>query len=473
MARNDNRQDSIMLVDDDPDLCVLVGHWLEEEGYRVEVFPDGESCLAGLARLLPDCICLDLQLPGLSGLETLERVKAHHPRLPVVVLTADSNVETVVSTVQAGAHDYLVKPIDRPKLLTTLNNAIEHHRLSMRLAELEREVEGSGYAGLVGRSPAMKALFRQMDRVASSDITVLIRGESGTGKELVARALHENSGRRDGTFVPVNCAAIPETLEESEFFGHEKGSFTGATGRRTGHIEQAHRGTLFLDEIGELSMGLQAKLLRVLQERRFQRVGGSNELSSDFRLIAATHRDLEAEVRAGRFREDLFFRVAVFELDLPPLRDRDDDVQILADRFLDDFARREDGDRPELTEETRRVLRAYLWPGNVRELQNAMDRARLVAREGRVRPRDLPRRIVGVDAAPRLEPEDAAVAGNGASADGVETAAAEPVKSLEEIERDAIAEALERTGGNLSEVVRQLGIGRTTLYRKLKKYGLR
>jgi len=462
-----------MLVDDDPDLCVLVGHWLGEAGYRVEAFQDGESCLAGLARLLPDCICLDLQLPGLSGLETLERVKAHHPRLPVVVLTADSNVETVVSTVQAGAHDYLVKPIDRPKLLTTLHNAIEHYRMSMRLAELEREVEGSGYAGLVGRSPAMKALFRQMDRVASSDITVLIRGESGTGKELVARALHENSGRRDGAFVPVNCAAIPETLEESEFFGHEKGSFTGATGRRTGHVEQAHRGTLFLDEIGELSMGLQAKLLRVLQERRFQRVGGSNELSSDFRLIAATHRDLEAEVRAGRFREDLFFRVAVFELDLPPLRDRGDDVQILADRFLDDFARREEGDRPELAEETRRVLRAYPWPGNVRELQNAMDRARLVAREGRVRPRDLPRRIVGGDEAPRLEPEDAAVEGNGAPESGTGPEAAEPVKSLEEIERDAIAEALERTGGNLSEVVRQLGIGRTTLYRKLKKYGLR
>ena len=479
---------SILIVDDDPDLCVLVRHWLEGDGYAVEVFHDGESCLAGLARSLPDCICLDLEMPGLSGLETLERIKATHPRLPVVVLTATSEVETVVSTMQAGARDYLVKPIDRTKLLTTLKLAVEHHRMSMRLAQLEREAEGRpGYGRLLGDSPAMKALFRQMDRVAPSDITVLIRGDSGTGKELVAQALHDNGGRRQGAFVPVNCAAIPENLEESEFFGHEKGAFTGAAGRRIGTIEQAHRGTLFLDEVGELSAALQAKLLRVLQERRFQRVGGSSEIGSDFRLITATHRDLEEEVRRGRFREDLFFRVAVFELEIPPLRDRGDDVQLLADNFLDDFTRRETRPRPRLSPEARRVLAAHPWPGNGRELQNAIERAALVARDGLIRSRDLPRRVLrGPDGEPVGRPGAAPPAEEGPPEGGPQEAAtdepagrratgrtAQGYKTLEEIERDAIAEALERSGGNLSEAVRQLGIGRTTLYRKLKRYGLR
>ncbi len=513
MAQRSADPGSILIVDDDPDLCVLVRHWLEADGYPVEVFHDGESCLAGLAHNLPDCICLDLEMPGLSGLETLERIKANHPLLPVIVLTATSEVESVVETVQAGAHDYLVKPIDRTKLLTTLKVAVEHHRISMRLAQLEREVGESGYGRLLGRSPVMRNLFRQMDRVAPSDITVLIRGDSGTGKELVARALHENGGRRRGAFIPVNCAAIPENLEESEFFGHEKGAFTGAAGRRIGTFEQAHRGTLFLDEVAELSAALQAKLLRVLQERRFQRVGGSSEIGSDFRLITATHRDLETEVRENRFREDLFFRVAVFELEIPPLRDRGNDVQLLADKFLDDCVRRDQGVRPHLSPEARQVLAAYPWPGNVRELQNAIERAALVARGDVVHPRDLPRRVRrNVDAVaaaavaaaafdpaaippadpPLREPVAgpttldrvagdrslaAAAAASGAlppdDPPEAEPPGPEPVKTLEEIERDAIAAALERSGGNLSEVVRQLGIGRTTLYRKLKRYGLR
>ncbi len=461
------------MVDDDPDMSALIGAWLRAAAHEVEVCDHGEGALRALERSLPDCVCLDLHLPGIDGIEVLRRIKARHPRLPVLMLTAETDVGMVVETMQAGAHDYLPKPLDRPKLLATVRNAIDHHHLTMRVAQLEREVDGRGYAGMLGASTPMRALFRSMDRVAASDITVLVHGESGTGKELVARALHTVSARSDGPFVAVNCAAIPETLEASEFFGHEKGSFTGATQRRVGRFEQAHGGTLFLDEIGELGAGLQATLLRVLQERQFQRLGGSKDVDTDFRLIAATHRDLEADVREGRFREDLYFRVVVFELEVPPLRERGDDIVHLAEHFL------RDGDPPlSLDDGARRALRTHRWPGNVRELQNVLAHARVVCRGRSIgvedlpsrvfstRPRDLEDHVEGTSGIDRFEDEPA---------DGT-SAAPEPVdqvRTLEEIERQAIAEALARNGGNLSETGRQLGIGRTTLYRKLDRYGLR
>ena len=262
---SDTVQPLVLVVDDDPDVRRLVRLFLESDGYATEAFGDAESCLAGLGRLLPDAVCLDLNLPGLGGIETLERIKALEPRLPVIILTANTEVDTVVTAMQRGAYDYLVKPFDRSKLLTTVRNAVERARMAVRLAALEREARGEGYPGIIGRSTAMRDLFRQLDRVSSSDITTLIFGESGSGKELVARAIHEHSGRGAGPFVALNCAAIPETLQESELFGHERGAFTGALERRIGRFEQANRGTLFLDEVGELSQSLQAKLLRVLQ----------------------------------------------------------------------------------------------------------------------------------------------------------------------------------------------------------------
>jgi DNA-binding NtrC family response regulator len=342
----------------------------------------------------------------------------------------------------------------------------------------------------VGDSPSMRQLFRQMDRVAASEITVLIHGESGTGKELVARAIHEASGRARGPYVTLNCAAIAESLQESELFGHEKGSFTGAEQRRIGRFEQADGGTLFLDEVAELSPALQAKLLRVLQERRFQRVGGTTEIQSDFRLIAATHRNLGDEVRAGRFREDLFFRIAVLELEIPPLRDRGDDVLLLSRSFLREISQQERGGAPiTLAPSARSALLRYDWPGNVRELQNALHRGYVLSGGDTIRARDLPERILagGYEESPSAElpsvpdrpvgllrggpaaPLNGAGMGHGAPS----AAAGAGVSSLDEVEREAIRLALERCHWNLSEAGRQLGIGRTTLYRKIKKYGLR
>jgi len=452
----------VVIVDDDPDMISLISRFLDQAGYAVEAFGDAESCLAGFSRLMPEAVCLDLMLPGLGGMETLERIKGLEPHLPVVILTADNAVDSAVRAMQEGAYDYLVKPIDRTKLITTIKNAVERSRMSLRLVQLEREVAGRGYPGIVGDTPPMRELFRQMDRLAASDVSVLIHGESGTGKELVARALHTQSGRRGAAFVALNCAAIPETLQESDLFGHERGAFTGALERRIGRFEQANRGTLFLDEVAELSAGVQAKLLRALQERAFQRVGGSVDVRSDFRLIAATHRNLSDEVTAGRFREDLFFRIAVFELEVPALRDRRDDIPLLASKLLREAA---DGRSVTIAPDALERLRNYPWPGNVRELSNAIQRAWVASDGVRITVADLPERVRdgSLTAPPARE----------ADGEGVGAAPIAPIGTLEEMERIAIQQALARHSGNLSEAGRQLGIGRTTLYRKLKQFGLR
>ncbi len=476
------KENAVLVVDDERTQRILLQRWLEDAGYTVNALEDGEMCLDALNRTLPDAICLDLSMPGLSGLEVLARIKATHRFLPVIILTADEAVDTVVAAMQAGAYDYLVKPVDRTKLLTTLQNSIERHQMSMRMTELERESGHWGYAGMVGQSAPMKELFRQMDRVSSSDIPLLIHGESGTGKELVARGTHERSGRSGGPFVAVSCAAIPETLLESELFGHEKGAFTGAIRERRGRLEQANHGTLFLDEVGELGLPLQAKLLRALEERSFRRVGGSSEIGSDFRLIAATHRNLAEDVKKGRFREDLYYRIVVFELEVPALRERGDDILLLADKFLADFEQDTDDNRMELSPEAADLLRSYHWPGNVRELQNAIQRAIVESNGAVVRADDMPPRIreavagggprePAIQIAPQNSerlPEREALSG-----EGIVSAGDVPELTLAELERTAIEAALRRYKGNLSEVVRRLGIARTTLYRKLDRYGLR
>ncbi len=474
----DNSRGLVALVDDDVLLCDLLKRWLEGDGFEVAVFHDGESCLTALTEILPDAVCTDLSLPGIDGLQTLERIKAHHPRMPVLLMTAHSGVESAVQAMKSGAYDYLVKPVERTKFVTEVTNAVERSQMSIRLAQLEREVEGREYPGIIGQSRPMNELFRRLDRIAASDITVLINGESGTGKELVARAIHNQSSRSYQPFVALSCAAIPESLQESELFGHERGAFTGATSRRQGCFERANRGTLFLDEIGELSASLQAKLLRVLQERTFHRVGGSAEIHSDFRLVVATHRDLAAQVEDGGFREDLYFRIAVMDLEVPPLRDRTDDIPRLVAHFLAQAKTKSTDSLPEMSPDTTAVLMAYDWPGNVRELQNAMERA-LVECEGKtVQPRHLPARVRGKG---RRSAE--AVPGPGESggvgtppaprADSVTGRSPEAPRTLEDLERDAIVAALTRCNGNISQVVRELGIGRTTLYRKIKKYDLK
>ncbi len=456
----------VLLVEDDRAIRVLLQKWLVDSGYVVEALETGEDCLQTLGQTLPDAILLDVNLPGVSGLDVLEAIKDSQHFLPVIMMTSESGVETVVSAMQLGAYDYLVKPLDRTKLLTTLKNAVERHRMSLRLAQLESGVDGVG--GMVGSSPVMNSLFARISRVGGTDVTVLIHGESGTGKELAARAVHEQSRRASGPFVALNCAAIPETLQEDELFGHEKGAFTGADQQRAGKFELADRGTLFLDEIGELSRSVQAKLLRAIQERTFQRVGGTREITSNFRLLGATNRDLRAEVAAGNFREDLFYRIAVFELGMPPLRDRREDIPGLALKFLRDFGVGRDDRRVDFSGEAMEALMDYAWPGNVRELQNAVQRAAVECVTGQITPADLPHEIRGSN---RLSVEAAAaVNGNG---DGHSLGSPQaPLMRLDELERLAIENALKHTNGNVSAVVRHLGIGRTTLYRKLKKYGL-
>jgi DNA-binding NtrC family response regulator len=350
--------------------------WLDRAGHTVQKAESQSAAEEVLEWSNPDLLLVDLSVPGASAYEWLGRIGLRYPRLAILVVTDDSALASAVTAMQSGAYDYLVKPVDEVRLITAAKNALAFHRLSTRVTSLEREAKGEGFAGIVGRSRPMKRLYEQLDRIAASDVTVLIHGESGAGKELVARAIHEHSSRQNAPFVAVNCAAIPETLQESELFGHEKGAFTGASDRRVGRFEQADGGTLFFDEVGELSPGLQAKLLRVLQERRFTRVGGGSELDVDVRVLCATHRNLRDEVAAGRFRDDLYYRLAVVELDVPPLRDREGDIPLLAQTFLDAYDESRDAawEHRSLDIPVLQTFSYYPWPGNVRELQNAPSR---------------------------------------------------------------------------------------------------
>jgi DNA-binding NtrC family response regulator len=446
------------VVEDDPDMQALLIRRLERVGHRVSAFDSAEEFFEAYETLLPDAVCLDLQLPGMLGMDALKTLQARAQGLapPVIMFTAEREVSSVVAAMQAGAFDYLAKPVEKTKLLATIRNAIRQHRMSIRLHHLDTQADQSSYFGIFGESAPMRELFRQMERLSFSDVPVFVHGESGTGKELVARALHDASTRAKGPFVAVNCAAIPESLMDAELFGHEKGAFTGAGARRPGCFEQADGGTLFLDEIAELDAQAQAKILRAIQERRFRRVGGTRDIESDFRLVTASHRDLATQARMGAFREDLFFRVAVFELHVPALRARSEDRLALAARFASEYS----GGKVTLSAETQDAIQAYPWPGNVRELQNAIQRALIVCRDEVVEPTDFPPRITGVDTPPL-------------GADERNDEGADVSRSLEDLEKQALVDALERAKGNVSQVVRELGIGRTTVYRKMKKYGLR
>ncbi len=441
---------TVLVVDDDEFHRRLVGRWLERAGYAVIGVPDGRACLEALSAHAPDALLLDLHMEGTSGLDVLDAVQRRDLHVPVVVLTADERVPTVVEAMRRGARGYLTKPVDREAVLESVARATAAGEAGLRDRARARRSAPSPAHGLVGDSAAMEAIQAQIDRVGPTDVTVLVLGETGTGKELVARALHAASARASAPFVAINCAAIPDTLQESELFGHEKGAFTGATGDRKGRFEQAHGGTLFLDEVGEIAPETQAKLLRALQERRFHRVGGSAEVAVDVRLVAATHQDLPERVRRGEFREDLFWRLAVYELELPALRDRPGDVERLAAHFLAELAATHGRAVDAFDEAALECLRAYPWPGNVRELRNTVERAVVASSGPRVGVADLPPRLRGA-----LRPVDDAPG------------------SLAELEERAIRRALDDTGGNVSEAVRRLGVPRSTLYRRLRAMGLR
>jgi len=449
---------TILVVDDDTAhrtmLRTLVGGW----GYEIHEADDGGTAIDGVRQQAYDLVLMDVRMLKVSGIEALAAIKKLNPAVPVVIMTAYSSVEAAVDALKQGAHDYLTKPLDFDKLRVTIERAMEHTRLREENRRL-RESLGLRFdrSRIIGQSLAMVKLLDTVSQVAPSEATVLITGESGTGKELIAAAIHFNSSRRDGPFVQLNCAAITETLLESELFGHEKGAFTGAERRREGRFHQADGGSLFLDEVSEMPLSMQVKLLRVLQEREFTRVGGDAPLRVDVRLIAATNRHLPDLIAAGKFREDLFYRLNVVGLIAPPLRERREDIPLLVQHFLETFAQRNRKPIKGVTPQAMDGLIRRSWPGNVRELMNAVERAVVLARTDY-----LPMEDFGLAPAEEAPRERSAFPPIGAAEN----------LALDEIEKATILRALESAGANKSEAARRLGITRRTLHKKLKAYGV-
>jgi DNA-binding NtrC family response regulator len=475
---NEMSKGLIAVIEDDRGVSALTSHHLTNAGFEVQAYFDGESALRALTNNRVDAICLDLGLPDISGMDLFAHLRRNDPKAPILVLTADNQITTAVQAMRAGAYDYLTKPIDGARLLTSIRGAVGIREANLEVIHPPLLHEAESFEGLVGESWRMKAMYVQIQRAAQSDISVLLHGESGTGKELVARAMHRVSERSSGSFVAINCAAIPETLQEAELFGYERGAFTGAHQRTPGRFEQANGGTLFLDEVAELKLDLQAKLLRVLQERKFRRVGGQHEMHSNFRVVAASHKELSAEVRAGRFREDLYFRLAVFEITVPALRDRMLDVPALVSFFCAMYPGK-DGAIATVSAEAMSMLEQYSWPGNVRELQNAIHRAVILANDNLIEAGDLPPRLTAhplINNQPRQRmPKGSTQPPAPKPIPDVEYKPvfdSNGIMDLEQMERNAIMLALAKSFGNITTAAEALGIGRTTLYRKLKKHNL-
>ncbi|MBK9516848.1 MAG: sigma-54-dependent Fis family transcriptional regulator [Anaeromyxobacter sp.] len=444
----------ILVVDDEEIVRESLGGWLEKDGYLVEVAADGPSALARLQAEPRAVLVADLKMPGMDGLQLLEQAKRIQPDLAVVIMTAYATVDTAVSAMKLGAYDYLMKPFDPEELSLMMQKITAQQALIRENAVLRQALKkDQGFRDLVSRSPGMQAVFEMARSAARTSSTVLILGESGTGKEVLARAIHAESPRAAKAFVAVSCASLTESLLESELFGHERGAFTGANARHKGKFEAAHGGTLFLDEIGDIGPKLQLDLLRVLEERKFHRIGGNDLIEVDVRIVAATNRDLKKAVASGAFREDLFYRLDVVVLSLPPLRQRKEDIPLLAERFLERLSVEMMKPIEGLSAEAMEGLLSYAWPGNVRELRNALERAAVVARTPVLQLSDL-----GLPA--RAEPGPAAPAGGA-------------LPSLDAVERRHIAAVLSSTGGNVSQAARVLDIDRVTLYSRMRKYGLK
>ena len=441
------------MVDDEPAQLELVGGFLRKQGFDVAEAPDGRTALERFRKEPFDLLLTDQKMPGLSGLELLEAARAVTPAVAVIIMTAYGTIETAVAAIKGGAADYLTKPLNLDELLHRIAQVRERQRLIMENRELREALqERHRVEGIIGESGRMQEVLSLVRRVAGSDATILIQGESGTGKELIARAIHYASPRAGAPLVSVNCAALPETLLESELFGHEKGAFTGAVAARKGRFELADGGSLFLDEIGDLPLHLQVKLLRVLQEREFERVGSSRPVAVNVRLLAATHRDLEALVRAGRFRDDLYYRINVVSISLPPLRERREDIPLLLDHFVEKFSRRNGKRIGGLTREAREALLRYDYPGNVRELENLVERAVILTRDEVIGLEDLP---LGVK-----------------EREGETSGETSLTVLVEGLERRMIREALARADGVQTQAAEILGISERVLRYKLKKYGL-
>jgi nitrogen regulation protein NR(I) len=459
----------VLIVDDELNIRRVLAAMLKREGYDVTAAADGEQALAVLQKTPVHVVVTDLVMPRLGGMDLLRRASADFPDVPVIVITAHGTVDSAVQALKAGAFDYITKPFEQSELAKVIAKAARAHELETQNVHVASEGEKPP---LVGSSAPMRHVYEIVGKVADSPSTVLITGESGTGKELVARELHRHSSRRDKPLIKVNCAAIPKDLVESELFGYERGAFTGAVGSKPGRFELADGGTLFLDEIGEIPVEMQVKLLRALQESEFERVGGIKTLRVDVRLIAATNRDLEGLIRDGRFREDLFYRLNVVPIALPPLRDRREDIPALVRHFIEKYNRRLGKKVERLEDEALALLLGYSWPGNIRELENLMERSVLFADEPVIRAHALPEALR--DRAPAAASPAASFGPIAALAGAGGASMKEIVRHAQaELEKELIARALEETGGNVTRAAKRLQISRKSLQVKMKELGLR
>ena len=445
------KQVTILVVDDEQVHRYMLCSMFKEWGWKCVEADDGKTAVDAVEKFHYDAVLMDVRMARMDGMEAFSRIHKTHPALPVIIMTAYSSVDAAVEAIKYGAHDYLTKPLDFDRLRLTLERAVERKQVEERRVEVKNSKPEKVVSAILGRSASMQELLEMISYVAPTEATVLITGESGTGKELVAAELHCHSARENGSFVKVNCAALAESLLESELFGHEKGAFTGADKQREGKFVQAEGGTLFLDEIGETSQAMQVKMLRVLQEQELQRVGGEETIHTDARIIAATNRDLEQEVRDGNFREDLYYRLNVVTVHVPPLRDRKGDIPLLVDHFVRKFSEKNRREVAGVTSECMELLSSYSWPGNVRELENAIERGVILMRGEYLTEKSLP---LPIQKQQQEEVEESVKS-----------------SSLQAQEKKLILKTLKETGGNKSEAARRLGITRKTLQNKLQKYG--
>ena len=456
---------TVLVVDDEPNYLVVLSELLIEEGYEVLTAQNGEAALHTVQETDLDLVITDMRMPGMDGLALLKAVKTYNPSLPVIMVTAFGEVEKAVAAMQAGAFNYLSKPFNNDELVLSVAKAIEHYAIVRENTRLRDEMRArTSFASMVGKNQKMQEIYTLIQKVAPTTTSVLITGESGTGKELVARAIHCHSRREERPFISLNCAGLPETLLESELFGHEKGAFTGAIALRKGRFELADTGTIFLDEVGEMPMTLQTKLLRVLQERSFERVGGSQTLNVDVRIIAATNKDLKEEVEQGRFREDLFYRLNVLHIHLPPLRERLDDIPMLAAHFVAKFAKEMQRPKLDIAPETVRFLTTLPWEGNVRELENIIERAAVLCTDDLIRPED-------------VQPDTATGHESVQWNEGLDVEQLMPPNTplpdvLNAIEKRLVEKALERADHVQTRAAEALGITKSLLQYKMKKFGL-
>jgi nitrogen regulation protein NR(I) len=463
----------ILVADDEPNLRRVLSAILEREGYAVVQAADGQEALSSLDDSVR-VVITDLKMPMVDGMEVLRRVSERHPSVPVIMITAFGTVDNAVAAVKAGAFDYIEKPFDQDQIRQVVRTAVKHGEANLRVP-LGGSDSAAGKFGLIGQSEEMEEVFDIIAKVADTPSTVLITGESGTGKELVAKALHEHSSRKNQPFIKINCAAIPKNLMESELFGYEKGAFTGATNSKPGRFELADGGTLFLDEIGEIPVEMQVKLLRAIQEHEFERVGGLKTLKVDVRLITATNRDLEAEIREGNFREDLYYRLNVVPIDVPPLRERGEDIELLVEHIIRKFNARLKKNVSGLSESALARLHAHSWPGNIRELENVLERTILFCAAETIQADDLPAEF------PQAGPLRAVSEFRPPALGGAEESPESGAGSLKDVvraetsrlERELIARALDETGGNVTQAAKLLKISRKSLQMKMKEFGLR